>query len=263
MKDVLLKSKEFATFKCTERDPSLPTLCQELLNAQKTSWKQLHDNYASLERSDYRTLTMNGFSSRIQFNPGRIINTAAKVDPKSIAKRKCFLCLENLPAPQQGILYREEYLILCNPWPIFPRHFTIAHLKHLPQAIENSFPFLLWAAKDFGTDFIIFYNGPKCGASAPDHLHFQAAPARSMPIKRDVTIHKHMQKINEIRGVSLYRTINSGRSIIIVAGKEITDVQETFSHVLQAIQHVLAEQSEPMINIICSYKGDYWMVMIF
>ena len=115
-----------------------------------------------------------GFHIKVQFNPGRLISTAAKVDAASIKERKCFLCPENLPPAQRGIPYDGDFLVLCNPFPIFPEHFTISSLRHTPQLIRDSFAALLSLTRDLGSRYAVLYNGPKCGASAPDHLHFQA-----------------------------------------------------------------------------------------
>ena len=120
---------------------------------------------------------------KVQFNPGRYISTSAKVDEKSINDRKCFLCPANLPEEQKGILYEEEYLILGNPFPIFPEHFTIPNINHVPQQIKNNFPLMLKLTKDLSKHYVVLYNGPKCGASAPDHFHFQAGTKNFMPIE--------------------------------------------------------------------------------
>jgi len=99
------------------------------------------------------------FSTWLQFNPKRIISTSANVDDKSIRERKCFLCLENLPDEQKGLLYRDEFLILCNPAPIFPRHFTISTVRHTRQEIGKFIGTLLSLAKELSPNFIVFYNG--------------------------------------------------------------------------------------------------------
>ena len=118
--------------------------------------------------------------------PGRIKSTLADVGEKSVAERACFLCPPNLPEEQKGILYRKDYLILCNPMPVFSSHFTISHLDHRPQELAGTVATLLTLLCDFGPGFLILYNGPGCGASAPDHLHFQAVPSGLMPIEGEI-----------------------------------------------------------------------------
>lgn len=155
---------------------------KSLLLQQRQVWQLCANGYKSLDDVEVKKFEFDGFNINVQFNPGRIISSAAKVDEKSIKERKCFLCFNHLPAEQKGILYKNNYLILCNPFPIFTEHFTLPNIEHLPQLIDDSFSVLLDFAKDLGKYYTVFYNGPKCGASAPDHLHFQAGNKFFMPI---------------------------------------------------------------------------------
>src|SRR3989304_5755446 len=166
-------------------DADYANAAKRLLEDQKKTWKQLGDGYESLKNVRTKNFQFDGFRMKIQFNPGRYISTAAKVDEKSINERKCFLCPANLPEEQKGILCEDEYLILGNPYPIFPEHFTIPNIRHIPQQIKNNFPFMLKLVKDLSKYYVIVYNGPKCGASAPDHFHFQAGTKNFMPIVDD------------------------------------------------------------------------------
>src|SRR5262249_45289684 len=102
---------------------------------------------------------------------------------KSIGERKCFLCDANRPPEQRGVRFGDDYLVLCNPFPIFPEHFTITHRVHQPQRIKNALGDLLDLARAMSPRYTVFYNGPKCGASAPDHLHFQAGDRGFMTIE--------------------------------------------------------------------------------
>lgn len=263
MKDVLMKKKIYSTFNGRDEIISLPVLCRELLSEQKQAWKFLRDSYNTLERSVYRFLKKDGFSFQIQFNPGRIKSAAAKIDDESIAQRKCFLCLANLPSFQLGILYREDYIILCNPWPIFPGHLTIAHMEHLPQCIDNSFSVFLQMARDLSPDYTIFYNGPKCGASAPDHLHFQAVPSGSIPIEQDLSFNQNLRKIKDAKGTSLFKTMDTGRSVMIIEGKDLKNVERAFTYMMNAMRGYKETVEEPMINIVGSYQDGHWRVIIF
>ncbi len=133
-----------------------------LLDLQKKSWSQLSEGYKSLGSIKTKEFHFNGFTISIQFNPGRIISSSAKVDENAIKERKCFLCYENLPDEQKGILYNDDFLILCNPFPIFPEHFTIPHINHSPQEIKNSIDIFLELSKDLSSNYIVCFNGPKC-----------------------------------------------------------------------------------------------------
>ena len=155
-----------------------------LLTGQLASWETARNNYAALSGVRVKELNVNGILYKVQFNPARIVSSGAKVDAKSILKRKCFLCPANLPPVQKGIPFGGHYNILVNPFPIFPRHLTVPELAHTPQRIATRFTDMLELAEAL-TDYTIFYNGPKCGASAPDHAHFQAGNKGFMPIEKD------------------------------------------------------------------------------
>ncbi len=154
-----------------------------MLLQQKKKWDLVNDNFNALENVKTVKYNFEDIYIKTQFNPSRIISSSAKVDKKSIENRKCFLCQENLPEVQKGILYKNKYVLLVNPYPIFKQHLTIPKLDHIPQKIENCFPDLLHFSKDLEEKFFVFYNGPKCGASAPDHLHFQAGLKNSTPLE--------------------------------------------------------------------------------
>lgn len=199
----------------------------------------------------------------MQFNPRRIASSGAKVDEKSIRERRCFLCVENLPELQIGILYQENFIILCNPAPIFTRHYTISHIKHVPQRLEEHVAILLSLAKDFAPAFTVFYNGPKCGASAPDHLHFQASPAGAIPIERDVRDHSRRNPIKTFGGVSLVQIKGLGREAILLEGEDRDAVAALLLKSISAMKRVTAASEEPMMNVVCSYRNDFWRVIVF
>jgi ATP adenylyltransferase/5',5'''-P-1,P-4-tetraphosphate phosphorylase II len=157
-----------------ETDKRLSRLCEQLLIRQKELWPKLKKSYEAVTQALVRTVDCNSFSVKLQFNPRRIVSSGAKVDPAAIAARPCFLCPANLPESQLGILYHRKFLILCNPFPIFSSHFTISSLDHRPQAVEEDLDVFLHLARGLAPSFAVFYNGPQCGASAPDHLHLQA-----------------------------------------------------------------------------------------
>lgn len=168
----------------------LSKLIRSLLSAQKKDWPDLNKNYSWLEKQLCREIRIDGFPILLHFNPARIRSTAANPDIISLGKRKCFLCRENLPLQQKAILYKNRYLILCNPYPIFPEHFTIASLEHEPQNIGSLLEGVFRLASELGERYTIFYNGPRCGASAPDHLHLQVCTSGIMPIEIEFTNRK-------------------------------------------------------------------------
>ncbi|MHB1051190.1 MAG: DUF4922 domain-containing protein, partial [Bacteroidota bacterium] len=115
----------------------LVRLVQQLYQEQIQSWPMLTEGVRALGTVQTREIPLGDTAAFVQFNPKRIVSTGAKVDPASIKERKCFLCVSHLPAEQRGVLYDEKFLVLCNPMPIFREHFTVSHVEHIPQSIEE------------------------------------------------------------------------------------------------------------------------------
>ncbi len=178
-----------------------------LIRQQTNNWQLAANNYFALNKVETRTFDFGHFKILAQFNPERIRSSAAKTDDKSIAKRPCFLCIENLPPEQKGILFQNKYLILINPYPIFTEHLTISSLEHIPQQILPHFSDLLDLSKKLH-GFTLFYNGPKCGASAPDHFHFQAGIKGIMPVEQEFSF---LEKQFSRSSLSKRKIKNSGR----------------------------------------------------
>jgi ribosomal protein S18 acetylase RimI-like enzyme len=242
---------------------NLPELCFKLLSKQKNTWLELREGYESLKNIRERDLPCKGFSVRLQYNPGRIKSSMADVTRKNGNKLPCFLCLDHLPEGQKGILYRADYLILCNPMPVFSSHYTISHLDHRFQAIEEEIDTFLQFMTDFGSGWTAFYNGPKCGASAPDHLHFQAAPSGQMPIEKEIREEKRLTLMKQVNNVFLYRLRDLGREVIILKGDDPLALGRVFKGFLNALRKVLFIDEEPMINIAGFYKEKRWCLAIF
>ncbi len=219
--------------------------------------------YAALQDIRIREVRFDGYSIYLQCNPKRIVSTGAKVDPASIGERKCFLCQDNLPQEQKGVLYNNEFLVLCNPAPIFDKHLTIAHVEHIPQTIEGFTATFLNLARDVSPGFTVFYNGPKCGASAPDHLHFQACPAGSIPVERDAGAQPKRQLRKTIGSASVYMLTDIGRAAIVVKGSDVSNVKSSFDRLITAMKYALRTKEEPMMNIICSYLDGMWRMIVF
>ena len=165
-------------------DAALADKARALLKQQTEFWEMAKSGYKSLSDVEVKKLDLGGLEIKVQYNPARIKSSSAKVDKKSIAERPCFLCSENLPEGQKALAYK-NYLILVNPFPIFPEHFTIPKLDHVPQRIQDNFEDMLDLTKQLGKYYRLFYNGPKCGASAPDHFHFQAGLKSFMPLDKE------------------------------------------------------------------------------
>jgi hypothetical protein len=253
----------FAIFEGDEGGPSLSSLCRSLLAEQKTSWSQLRQGYQALKTAEIRDVSCPGYTLKVQWNPQRIVSSAARVDPASIRARPCFLCRENLPEAQRTILYRKEYVVLCNPAPIFSQHYTISHVHHRPQSIEPALTAFLALMRDFSPHFTVLYNGPRSGASAPDHQHFQAAPAGTMPVEADIRADGKLQLLKSKDDVDVFRAEGLGRAILILKGARQDHVVSALLNAIAAMRAAFQAVDEPMMNLLGSYREDHWMILIF
>ncbi len=225
-----------------------------LLDQQKREWAMLREGAAALDDVQTRSIPLNGFLFRLQFNPKRLASSAAKVDPRTIAQRKCFLCPANLPAEQRSVPFGDDYLILCNPFPIFPQHFTIPHKQHLPQRIADAFGPMLDLARAMHARYTIFYNGPRCGASAPDHLHFQAGDKGFMTIESEYERLKG-RPIVATGHVAVYAP-RSARPFVSIESADREAAINAFNALYRNLRNIALSPSpeEPMMNIIMNFE---------
>ena len=154
----------------------MSSLLDTFFETQLREWQLARDNHETLNNVWSRELksTKTSMTLRVQYNPARMVSTGASIDKASIAARPCFLCAKNRPIEQHGLDLNDEFEWLVNPFPILPHHFTIASKQHRPQRILDAYNAMIQATQALPEEYIVFYNGPKCGASAPDHLHLQA-----------------------------------------------------------------------------------------
>ena len=249
----------FAEFP-TPDHPALSPLCNDLFQSQKKSWPKLAATCRDLAAAREKTLSCDRYSVTLQFNPGRALSSGAAVDAESIKKRPCFLCAGSLPAGQEGILYRGDFLILCNPAPIFHHHFTVVSRRHIQQEITTSLPALLQLAADAAPDYTAFYNGPACGASAPDHLHFQMMPVDALPYLHAL---RDLPMIGETAGVRYSISRGIDRAVAVLSSGDDEALTGQFLNLLRAAQTVLVTPDEPLMNILCSYEKDHWLLTVF
>jgi hypothetical protein len=257
-----VSQKSYTVFNETDKSGVLVKLCNALLEQQKKDWPQLNEGYTALASVQIREICCDGFSVAVQFNPGRIKSTMADLDFRTIRNRKCFLCPENLPEPQKGILYHNEYFLLCNPAPIFSKHLTFSSISHIPQKLELYLELFLDLAKDLNPEYTVFYNGPGCGASAPDHFHFQASPWHALPVERDAVDMKRRKPLyykNHVAGCVL---LNYGRTVLIVESTDKLRLLEFMDDMLKNWKRNKNIEDEPMMNILCSYQEDLWRLII-
>lgn len=242
-----------------------------LLEQQRATWPLLQKGASTLGSVLVREIEFDTFGIKLQFNPGRMVSSGAKVDAKSIAERKCFLCLDHLPSEQKGIEFG-DYAVLVNPFPIFPEHFTIPHKQHIPQRIASSFADMIELTEHLGSYYTLFYNGPRCGASAPDHLHFQAGDRNFMTIDQSwpELVRTHGTWIYESSLTRIASVDDNLRRFIVI---ESEDRQHVLTRFLQLYQAFAALNSqlhpdqpdleEPMVNVLTSFENNRWRVIVF
>ncbi len=245
-----------------------------LLRQQQAGWELLRRGYESLAGVRTRRIMVGAIPFDIQFNPGRIISSSANVDAASIRQRRCFLCHEHLPPEQHGLAFG-EFLILCNPYPIFPTHFTIPHRSHVAQRIDGAFSVLLDLSRHLGSGFDLLYNGPRCGASAPDHLHFQAASSGFMPLPQAIDDGSAgggvkarggsaAGSVRVLEGVGVdVIAVNDGlRRWFQLEGEDAPLIEQAFDVLLGVLSRDEDEGEEPMFNIVAFYRRQ-WTVLVF
>jgi len=234
---------------------------RELIRKQIIEWDLAAKNYGSLGKVKIKTFDFGDYHIDVQFNPERIVSSAAKVDALSIEKRPCFLCQNNLPPQQRGLPIDDQYMVLVNPFPIFPEHLTIPNVLHTDQRIIGNFESMLNLAARLD-DFIIFYNGPKCGASAPDHLHFQAGNKGFLPIENDFTNEKCCRKVRSVGGVTISHWQDYQRGIITLNSSDKIGLIDCFNTVYNKLQKIQPGETEPMLNILASFDNGEWIIHI-
>ncbi len=260
--DILIEESEIKNY---AKGDTLAEKAEGLLKQQTETWELLRNNYSDLKKVEVRNFEFDGFNVKVQFNPGRIISSSAKVDKDSIKNRKCFLCMENLPADQKGLLFGAEYLLLCNPFPIFPHHFTIPKLDHLPQMIIGNLSDALQLSKELGKFYTVFYNGPKCGASAPDHMHYQAGNKYFMPIDDEYpsVIENSARKILQNENLTVYAVDNYLRNFISIESNSKKNIVEIFQSFYKIFEKISDDKEEPMMNVQFFWDDVKWRVIIF
>jgi hypothetical protein len=214
---------------------------QSFFEEEIHTWSLAANNYAALQNIKTKSFDFGEYEIRVQFNPARAVSSLAKLDAKSIAERPCFLCEKNRPAEQRSIDFKDKYDILLNPFPICNRHFTIASKKHESQSIKGKLGDMLDLAEEM-SGYVILYNGAGAGASAPDHMHFQAGNS-------DFFTYPF-----ELEQPGLIRKI----SIISTDKKEIEDWFELRYKELQK-----ETDREPLMNVFCRKERTVWILTVF
>ena len=229
---------------------------------QLSQWPMACGNYRALKNVKVREVEAGGLAVKLQFNPARMISSAAKLDKATLAARKCFLCSENRPAEQAKLKFEgrkgKKYHILVNPYPIFPEHLVIAAVRHTDQSIWHRYIDMLDLARKY-EDFTFFYNGPKSGASAPDHHHFQAAPKDLIPLRNDVDhlcegSDDSLKYLTSVQDASLYHYEKFTTGIFVIRSETAKSAAKLFYRLLDCAP-VGDGETEPQFNLF-TYRAD-------
>ena len=216
------------------------------------------ENYRALDQVLTKDFRLDGQLIRLQCNPKRLVSSAANTSAAAIQERPCFLCQKNRPLEQKGVAF-EDLTILVNPFPVFPRHFTIVG-GHVPQSIGGHFGAFLRLAREMN-DCVVFYNGPKCGASAPDHLHFQAGNKGSMPLEMEFASYRESSKfIFSKEGVELLELRGLLRGGWLLEGNDEATLTVVFNRLVEVLT---TGMDEPLLNVLGWYAEGVWFCLVF
>ena len=228
-------------------------------NRQLEMWEDARHRFRDLKHVEVHQLSD---QLKVQFNPARIVSTGAKIDKHTLGERPCFLCERNRPKEQMTKQIDDHFQLLVNPFPILPVHFTIPATKHQPQSIYRHYG-EMHRLLSLHSELMVFYNGPKCGASAPDHLHFQAGTSGVLPLQtnwqrlsRSLT---DVISLNDDEKISVLRDFLVPAFVIISKSE---DSDEELFHRLYRSMPMRGDESEPMMNIIAWRKGDEFISVV-
>ena len=230
---------------------------------QTETWAAARENYRALADVETKELAAGDMALTVQHNPARMVSTAAKTDRQALAARPCFLCRENRPGEQQAKDLWGKYELLVNPFPILPMHFTIAMKKHVAQDIRGMYGDMLRFIEKYPA-MTVFYNGPQCGASAPDHGHLQAGTSGVVPLQR------HWQRLS--RNLTPVVEREGGDGILTAGGMPSAALiirsrtREGGEKLWQLAYNAMERQGiggEPMMNIVAWKAADELLSVVF
>ena len=228
-------------------------------NRQLEVWTDARHRFRDLKHVETRQFSD---QLKLQWNPARIVSTGAKIDKKTLGERPCFLCDKNRPKEQMSKQIDEKFHLLVNPFPILPVHFTIPARKHQPQLIYKNYS-EMHRFISLHSDLMVFYNGPKCGASAPDHLHFQAGTNGILPLQTNWQ--RLSRNLTDIISLNDEEKISVVRDFIVPAFVIISKSAESDEALFRRLYKAMpqrGDETEPMMNIISWRKGEEFISVV-
>ena len=258
-----LRSAEFKARQAMMQVMGYPsqTELDTFFEKQLACWPDAKERYTNLENVCLRKFD-NGLT--LQYNPSRVVSTGAKVDADSVKKRECFLCAANRPSCQIAEDAFGSFDVLVNPYPILPYHFTLPLKEHTPQLLEKMYPDMLLFAKEW-QDMAVFYNGAKCGASAPDHAHLQAVRKCDIPLLSQEwceRVNDELEPLLMCGGNGIYKTYGYVIPLFQIRACSVGGSVELMQRLLSAMPCV-DDEAEPRMNVVCCYeRGEGWVTTI-
>ena len=228
-------------------------------NRQLEVWTDARHRFRDLKHVETRQFSD---QLKLQWNPARIVSTGAKIDKKTLGERPCFLCDKNRPKEQMSKQIDEKFHLLVNPFPILPVHFTIPARKHQPQLIYKNYG-EMHRFISLHSDLMVFYNGPKCGASAPDHLHFQAGTNGILPLQTNWQ--RLSRNLTDIISLNDEEKISVVRDFLVPAFVIISKSAESDEALFRRLYKAMpqrGDETEPMMNIISWRKGEEFISVV-
>ena len=229
---------------------------------QLQTWDDVRQRYRDLSSVETRELVTDTITLKVQWNPARIGSTGAKIDAKSISRRPCFLCQKNRPAEQMKRVIDGKYELLVNPFPILPVHFTLPSVKHQPQRILPMYGELIRLVQS-NPELTLLYNGPHCGASAPDHAHLQAVNSGCLPLQQSWQrlSRNLMEVMKEDDDNGIWRVPEYPAAAFVVRTRTTEDNERLFKQLYFSLPPS-EDHSEPMMNIIAWNSGDVLLSVV-
>ena len=236
---------------------------QRFFNRQLEKWDEARNRYHDLRNIRTRELAVGASSVLVQWNPARMVSTGANIDKNVLSERPCFLCEQNRPKEQTKKAVDSQFDLLVNPFPILSTHFTIPSVKHEPQRIINYYGEIHKLLDEY-PELMVFYNGPKCGASAPDHAHFQAGTSGRLPLQLS------WQRLS--RNLTPLVSLNDGEDIsvineypcpaLLIRSRSQYGDEQLFRRLYEALPKQ-DDDAEPMMNIVSWRRNDEYLTVVF
>ena len=246
-----------------QSQPLITSPLYRYFDRQLRLWPETRDRYRELTHVETRDLNVGSSTFEVQFNPARIRSTGATISKEAVAARPCFLCKANRPQVQMTKIQNADYELLVNPYPILPMHFTIPMRRHQPQQIRGMYGEMIQLLKNY-PDLMVFYNGPMCGASAPDHAHLQAGTSGILPLQREwQRLSRNLTEVAR-RGEDATLSVIEDYpcAALAIRSRSRRGSERMFATLYHALPKV-PDQTEPMLNVVAWRADDEYVSVVF